>query len=164
MERCNHPPWPKKKDSALIHENYRPISKIPFLSNIWEKVVTSQLTNHLLENILMEPFQSAYKAGHSTEILLGVFVHLRCHGSEESYIPCNAWFIFSVWHSYHDLPLYGLNKRFGVTGTALSWFESYLLDRWQQISIYYNFSYSPLLKFGVPCVLAPFWSWRTFRL
>ena len=29
-----------------------------------------QLTNHLLVNKLMEPFQSAYKAGHSTETAL----------------------------------------------------------------------------------------------
>ena len=47
--------------------NYRPVSNLAFLSKILEKVVRSQLKDHLNENQLHELFQSAYKENHSTE-------------------------------------------------------------------------------------------------
>ena len=39
-----------------------------------EKVVASRLLDHMVENELLESFQSAYRAGHSTETSL-----LRVH-------------------------------------------------------------------------------------
>ena len=55
-------------------ENYQPISNLAFVSKICEKTVAVQFTNHLRKNSLMEPFQSAYRANHSTETaLLRVF-------------------------------------------------------------------------------------------
>ena len=50
--------------------NYHPVSNLPFLSKISEKVVLMQLTNHLASNHLTHKFQSAYRAGHSTETAL----------------------------------------------------------------------------------------------
>ena len=51
-------------------KNCRPVSNLPFLSKILEKVVLRQLTNHLTSNYLTRKFQSAYRAGHSTETAL----------------------------------------------------------------------------------------------
>ena len=56
-------------DKNLL-KNYRPISNLPFLSKILEKVVLHKLLSHLQENNLSNPFQSAYRAGHSTETVL----------------------------------------------------------------------------------------------
>ena len=56
-------------DKNLL-KNYRPISNLPFLSKIIEKVVLHKLLSHLQENNLSNPFQSAYRAGHSTETVL----------------------------------------------------------------------------------------------
>ena len=53
-----------------VLKNYRPISNLPFLSKILEKVVLHKLLAHLQENNLCNPFQSAYRAGHSTETAL----------------------------------------------------------------------------------------------
>ena len=47
--------------------NYRPISNLPFLSKVLEKVVSAQLHNHLITNSLYEKFQSGFRSGHSTE-------------------------------------------------------------------------------------------------
>ena len=57
-----------KKD--LVKENYRPISNLSFASKICEKSVAMQFTDHLVNNNLMEPFQSAYRPNHSTETAL----------------------------------------------------------------------------------------------
>ena len=51
-------------------KNYRPVSNLHFLSKILEKVVLQQLSDHLNATDTLEPFQSAYRADHSTETLL----------------------------------------------------------------------------------------------
>ena len=56
-------------DKNLL-KNYRPISNLPFLSKILEKVVLHKLLSHFQENNLSNPFQSAYRVGHSIETVL----------------------------------------------------------------------------------------------
>ena len=56
-----------------VLKNYRPVSNISYVSKVMEKIVSNQLKHHLDTHNLLEPFQSAYKAKHSTETtLLGV--------------------------------------------------------------------------------------------
>ena len=50
--------------------SYRPISNLPFFSKLVEKVIVQQLNIHLDMNTLPDPFQSAYRHGHSTETAL----------------------------------------------------------------------------------------------
>ena len=55
-------------------KNYRPVSNLPFLSKVLEKIVLKQLLAHLDLHGLRELFQSAYRISHSTETaLLRVF-------------------------------------------------------------------------------------------
>ena len=48
-------------------KNFRPVSNLPFISMILEKVVLTQLRNHLSSNNLLEICQSAYRKDHSTQ-------------------------------------------------------------------------------------------------
>ncbi len=50
--------------------NYRPISNLPFLSKVLEKIVAAQLQTHLKQNNLFQKFQSGFRSGHSTETAL----------------------------------------------------------------------------------------------
>ncbi len=56
----------KKLGLVVIHKNYRPVSNLAFLSKLIERVVALQLVDHLLNNGLMDKFQSAYREGHCT--------------------------------------------------------------------------------------------------
>ena len=47
--------------------SYRQISNLQFLSKLVEKEIARQLNVHLDMNTLRDPFQSAYRHGHSTE-------------------------------------------------------------------------------------------------
>ena len=64
---------PLLKKPNLDHSvlsNYRPISNLPFMSKILEKVVFYQLNNFLNDNSILEKFQSGFKSNHSTETAL----------------------------------------------------------------------------------------------
>ncbi len=50
--------------------NYRPVSLLPFLSKILEKVVSQQLVSHIDKHSLSARFQSGFKRHHSTETAL----------------------------------------------------------------------------------------------
>ena len=50
--------------------NYRPISQLPIISKIMERIISRQLIYYLEDNNLLEPFQSAYRKSYSTETAL----------------------------------------------------------------------------------------------
>ena len=51
-------------------KNYGPVSNIRYLSKVIETVVCSRITQYLDGHKLLDPLQSAYRVGHSTETAL----------------------------------------------------------------------------------------------
>jgi hypothetical protein len=51
-------------------KNYRPVSNLPLVSKVLEKVVNSHIEDHLTLNDFHEEHQSAYRQFHSTESAL----------------------------------------------------------------------------------------------
>lgn len=62
-------PLPKKNNPSYFSE-YRPISILPFLSKVLERLVHTQLNNFLSKNLLLNPLQSGFRPGHSTTTTL----------------------------------------------------------------------------------------------
>ena len=70
--------FPKSLKTALIRpllkktglKNYRPVSNLTFISEVIEKVISGRLNEHLINNSLFDPLQSAYRDKHSTETAL----------------------------------------------------------------------------------------------
>ena len=56
-------------DPAIL-SNFRPISKLPFLSKVLERQVYVQLQSFLSNNNIYEKFQSGFRTAHSTETVL----------------------------------------------------------------------------------------------
>ena len=120
---------------------YRPISLQNSIAKILEKMVATQLVNHLEINNLLFKHQYGFMRGKSTEHnLLHVTNTIGKALNEGKF--CIGLFLdlkkaFDVCS--HEILLMKL-KKLGVSGTALKWFKSYLSGRSQQVDIQGNFS------------------------
>ena len=161
---CSNPPlsgrcW--KKHTSLDTENlknYRPVSNLPFFSKITEKIVLLQLSQHLESNSLLYPLQSAYRLGHSTETALLKTVNDLLAALNVNRISLLSLLdlpaVFDAIN--HSILLSKLHHIFGISGTG-SWFQSYISDRTQVVSVNGASSAPAALNFGVPqgSVLGP---------
>lgn len=149
----------KPKLDANILNNYRPISNLRFLSKVLERAVLPQLLSYLHENKLYPEFQSAYRPCHSTETALlrvqNDLLRILDEGNEAFLILLDFSAAFDTID--HCLLLQRLEKRFGFSGTVISWFHSYLNNRTQCVKIDSSLSPNYLLESGVPqgSVLGP---------
>ena len=140
-------------------KNYRPVSGLSFISKLVECVVAKQLLEHINANNLDNPYQSAYKAGHSTETALLYIkneVHLSLsRGESTALVLLDLSAAFDTID--HSTLLGCLQNWFGVSGSVLKWFTSYLMDRYQSVKIGSTLSDVCKLLFGVPqgSVLGP---------
>ena len=152
-------PTLKRKQDILTKENYRPISNFPFVSKICEKTVAVQFSNHLRENCLIEPFQSGYRANHSTETaLLRVFNDILRSIDQRKVTILVLLDLSAAFDTVdHNILLQRLHTRFGISGTALDWFKDYLANRRQRVSVNGSLSDPVQVKCGVPqgSVLGP---------
>ena len=55
-----------KKDDPLNPMNYRPVTIVPVMSKIMEKVISRQIIKYLNDNALIHPSHHAYRAKHNT--------------------------------------------------------------------------------------------------
>lgn len=145
-------PLLKKKGLDLIPKNYRPVSNLPFISKVVEKCMLHQFTAHCDTNNLLPDYQSAYRKNYSCETAL-VKLHDDILWSMEkqritAVIAIDLSAAFDTVD--HDILLDVLNKRFGVSHTALAWFQSYLRPRDLKVNVGTMYSTEKPLDFSVP--------------
>ncbi len=138
--------------------NYRPISNLPFLSKILEKVVSSQLYS-FLEKKGCEDFQSGFRPYHSTETALIRVTNDLLLSSDRGCISLLVLLDLSAAFDTidHNILLNRLENFVGISGSALAWFKSYLSDRHQFVAVNEEVSYRSQVQYGVPqgSVLGP---------
>ena len=145
-------------DKNLL-KNYRPLSNLSFLCKILEKVVLHKRLSHLQANNLCNPFQSAYRAGHSTETVFSRVLNdiLSALGNDNISVLLLLDRSAAFNTIGHQILLSRLYSLLGVQFSALKRFESYLSDRGQFTSVNKSFSQLSQLKYVVPqgLVLGP---------
>ena len=162
-------PLLKKAGLDLTVSNYRPVSNLVFISKIIERAVADQLVNHISLNGLQDPLQSAYKQYHSTETaLLKVTNDIRCALDGNEVVILVLLDLSAAFDTVdHEILLHRLEHQFGVTGSVLKWFDSYLRGRKQKVTLKGLLSECATLQSGVPqgSVLGPIlWNVYTYPL
>jgi len=141
-------------------KNYRPVSNLAFLGKVIEKAAIQQIDQHISNNNLHEPLQSAYTKNHSTETALlkvsNDILRALDKGKGVYMVLLDLSAAFDTID--HTVFLSRLEKVYGVTGGVAEWMQSYLSDRHQSISIDGTLSDRSSLDFGFPqgSALGPF--------
>ena len=95
------------------------------------KCVLIQFNKHCADNTLIPDYQGAYRANHSCKTALVRMVNDILWGMESQKITTlTAIDLLAAFNTVdHEILLEGLQLKFGFTGQALHWFDSYLRPR-----------------------------------
>lgn len=153
-------PIPKSKTYDVRDvTSYRGISNLPIISKILERLVSSQIRAYLTLHDLFPQSQSAYRRFHSTEaavLKLSSDVLLSLDRGSDS-LMCFLDLSAAFDTVDHSILLSRLRGSFGIAGSALEWFQSYLTGRSHCVVYQGIKSHPSSTDFGVPqgSVLGP---------
>uniref|UniRef100_M3XGK1 Reverse transcriptase domain-containing protein n=1 Tax=Latimeria chalumnae TaxID=7897 RepID=M3XGK1_LATCH len=139
--------------------NYRPVSNLPFLGKVIEKVVAGFLREHLDQFNFYDRFQSGFRPRHSTETaLVKVVSDLLTsvdRGLAAFLVQLDLSSAFDTID--HSILLYRLEHLLGISGSVLSWFCSFLEGRSQVVQLGSSLSAPAGISCGVPqgSILSP---------
>ena len=141
------------KGDKQIVDNYKPVSLLPILRKIFERIIFNSIFEYLEENNLLCPNQSGFRPSDSCEYQLLSILH-EIYKSFDCNPPKDVRGIFldlskafdRVWH---DGLIYKIN-RIGITGNSLNLIESFLSNRFQRVVLNgQSSSWTPVYA-GVP--------------
>ncbi len=146
-----------KKLDCISVKNYRPVSILPVVSKIFERIMLKQI--NLYVDKYLSPYLCGYRKGYNSQYALITMIekwkqYLDNKGHAGAVLMDLSKAFDTINHELlmAKLEAYGFNK------DALEIISNYLTDRWQRTKINTTFSsWSELLK-GVPqgSVLGPF--------
>ncbi len=133
-------------------KNYRPVSNIKCFSKVIEKCVMSQLYDHMSENQLLDPYQSAYKPKHGTETaLLKVKNDILSSLDKHKAVFLILLDLSAAFDTIdYDILSHRLSQSLGITETTNKWIMSYLTERTSQVCISGQRSSKHTMDFGLP--------------
>ena len=137
--------------TSSVLGNYCPISVVPVVAKILEKVVAQQLSTYFESSRCLSPFQGAYRRGKSAEQLLLVAVDYITQALDRTLTTCVAFLdLRKAFDSLdHHILLWRLND-LGVGSGALKWFTNYLSNRYQRVKFHHSYSTWGLVGGGIP--------------
>ena len=143
----------KRGDVSQLN-NYRPISLLPTISKVFERIIYSQLYAYFNENNLLTEQQYGFRAQHSTELASVKLVDNIIKEMDDAHgvntpvaIYCDLSKAFDCLN--FDIFLAKM-EYYGVSGTPLALIKSYLTNRYQYV--HFESCKSDLLeiKTGIP--------------
>ena len=129
----------KKGDVTLLN-NYRPISLLPCVSNIFERFLFNQLYEYFDRNDLLIQHQYGFRKNHSTEVAAMELIDRVANLLELGKIPFNLYIDLSRAFDVlsHDILLSKL-EIYGLNELTIKLIKNYLSNR-SQFCQYYDAS------------------------
>lgn len=121
-----------KKSDRTDPGNYRPVSLLPTVSKLIEKVVSEQLTNFLEKNNIVCNRQYGFRKNKSTKLALIDFINDCIDAMEagETVVGCFAD-LSKAFDCVDHIILLEKLASIGISGTVFKWLESYMTNRYQ---------------------------------
>ena len=143
----------KKGDNCCLN-NYRPISVLPTISKIFERVMYIQLYTFFNVNNLLSEQQYGFRSQHSTElacIKLVDYILKEMDNIRDMKIPTSIFLDLSKAFDTlnFDILLCKL-KYYGIDGISLNLIKSYLTNRFQYVQFENSESGLREIKTGIP--------------
>ena len=140
-----------KKGLKSDPNNYRPISVIPVVSKVLEKIVYNQLYHYLDDDKLLLGCQSGFRSLHSTLTALLEATDAWSVNIDNGLL--NGVVFIDLTKAFdtidHEIILRKMSY-LGVNQAAIKWFSSYLSGRTQRCSVNGKLSTARTLSCGVP--------------
>ena len=119
-----------KKDDKLDCNNYRPISLLPNLSKIFEKLVHLKLALFLEKNKQLYHFWFGFRSKHSTSHALISLTEKICAALDKNLFACRVFIdLHKAFGAVNHKILISKLEYYGIHGIPLVWFKSYLHNR-----------------------------------
>lgn len=125
-----------KKGLKTDPKNYRPISLLPVLSKIFEKIVKKRLLSHLNANNIICKRQYGYQKGISTSDAIDSLIDdvVLCLNEKKKVVGLFLDLSSAFDTVDHEILIKKL-VYYGITGKNLQLFKSYLQNRYQFVEI-----------------------------
>ena len=132
-------------------KNYRPISILPYFSKILEKTMYTRLYHYVTAKNILYPYQHGFRAGHSTSMSLINIQEKITQAIENNEFSIGIFLdLAKAFDTVDHKILLSKLEIYGIRGTPLKWFTSYLSQRQQQVKCNGMLSTLKFIKYGVP--------------
>ena len=146
-----------KKLEKILKENYRPVSLLPVVSKLFERLMQKQM------KVFVEKFLSSslcgYRKGYNAQYALIAMIEKlkKCLDGKGGYTGAILMDLSKAFDTINHELLIAKLEAYGFGENALETMHSYLSDRWQRTKVNSSFSSWKELFCGVPqgSVLGP---------
>ena len=147
-----------KSGDKMLLNNHRPISILPALSKVLERLMYNRLVSYIDKHNILAANQYGFRSNHGSNLALISLIDKIVHAQEKNEVVCGIFLDLSkAFDTVNHKILFKKLYKYGVRGLALNWFKSYLSDRSQYV-LYNNTSSNNVpVTCGVPqgSVLGP---------
>lgn len=140
-----------KKGDKGKYENYRPISIVPVLSKVLERLLNKQITLYLETNNIFTPSQFGFRTNHNTVEAVQTLISECLDGLENrNNVLFRSFDLSKAFDTVDHCVLLDKMSYYLFDNVAVNLFRSYLTGRRQTVYLNGTFSSTRLVKHGVP--------------
>ena len=132
-------------------DNYRPISIIPVVAKVFERIIYDQLYAFLMDNNILSSYQSSFRSLHSTVTSLLEATDDWVYNIDQGNVIAVVFLdLKKAFDTVDHTILISKLAVHGIGGASIEWLKSYLSERNQKCFLNGSLSNSCVLSCGIP--------------